>query len=69
MMRLAEFKLIDQTKGALTWRVIERIQRTLEALPKNSMNYFSSTVAQNHVNSITVDMDLQNKEITVNLEK
>ncbi|MHA1357356.1 MAG: hypothetical protein ACTSQI_02930 [Candidatus Helarchaeota archaeon] len=68
-MRLAEFKLNDQTKGALTWKVIERIQRTLNALPKNSMKYFSSTVARNQTTSVIVDMDLQNKEITINLEK
>ena len=65
-MRLAEFKLIDKTGGALTWRIVERIQKMVEQMPKNSMNYFSSTVAQTKSNSIVVDLDIQNRELTIN---
>lgn len=64
-MRLAEFKLIDKTGGALTWRIVERIQRVIEGMPKNSMNYFSSTVAQTKANSIVVDMDIPHKELVI----
>lgn len=66
IMRLAEFKLIDRTEGALTWKIVERMQRTLESIPKNSMNYFSSTIAQNQNNSIVIDMNIPKREITIN---
>jgi hypothetical protein len=65
-MKLAEFKLIDKTEGALTWRIVERIQRIVEEMPKNSMNYFSSTVSQNHTNSIVIDMNIPKREIAIN---
>ena len=69
MMRLAEFKLVDYTKGALTWKIIERVQRTLETVPKNSISHFSSTIAQNCNGSIVVDMNIAQREITINLQK
>jgi len=64
-MRLAEFRLIDKTKGALTWSIIERIQRVIEEMPKNSMNYFSSTIAQNKTKSIVIDMNISNRELII----
>ncbi|MHA1266414.1 MAG: hypothetical protein ACTSRS_14365 [Candidatus Helarchaeota archaeon] len=68
-MRLADFKLIDKTQGALTWKIVERIQKTLEGLPKNSMHYFSSTIAHNPGHTIVVDMNILNREIVINLQK
>ncbi|NVM29333.1 MAG: hypothetical protein HWN65_10880 [Candidatus Helarchaeota archaeon] len=65
-MRLAEFKLIDKTQGSLTWKIIERMQKTLESIPKNTMNYFSSTIARNQSNSIVIDMNIPKREITIN---
>ncbi len=68
-MRLAEFKLVDYTQGALTWRIVERIQRTIETMPGNSIKYFSSTIVQKPDYSIVVDMNIPNREITINLQK
>ncbi|MHA1652197.1 MAG: hypothetical protein ACTSYB_18600 [Candidatus Helarchaeota archaeon] len=68
-MRLAEFKLVDQTNGRLTWKIIERIQRTLEAMPKNSIKYFSSTIAQSQNSAIVVNMNIPEREIKINLQK
>ncbi len=69
-MRLAEFKLIDKTRGALTWKIIERMQNTLESISnKNSMNYFSSIIARNQTNLITIDMNIAKREITINLHE
>ena len=68
-MRLAEFKLIDRTEGALTWKLVERMQRTLESVPKNSMNYFSSIIAKNQNNSIMIDINVPKREIIVNTFK
>jgi hypothetical protein len=65
-MRLADFKLIDKTEGALTWRIVERIQRIVEEMPKSSMSYFSSTVSQNRTNAIVIDMDISKREISIN---
>ncbi|MFX1293827.1 MAG: hypothetical protein ACFFD2_03055 [Promethearchaeota archaeon] len=68
-MRLADFKLIDHTHGILSWKIIERIQKTLESIPKNSIKYFSSTIKQNRNLSIVVDMDIPKREITINLNR
>jgi len=65
-MRLAEFKLIDKTGGALNWKIVERIQQMVEQMPKNSMNYLSSTVAQTKFSAIVVDLDIKNRELTIN---
>ena len=65
-MRLADFKLIDKTEGALTWHIVERIQRLVEEMPKNPMNYFSSTVSQNRTSAIVVDLDVPKREILIN---
>ncbi|MDD1776715.1 MAG: hypothetical protein LUQ65_00995 [Candidatus Helarchaeota archaeon] len=65
-MRLADFKLIDKTEGALTWRIVERIQKVVEEMPKNPMNYFSSIVSQSRTNSIVIDLDVVKKEISIN---
>lgn len=67
-MHLAEFKLLDRTQGALTWKIVERIQKTLESMPQNSMKYFSSTIARNSDHSIVIDMNIPEREITVNLQ-
>lgn len=64
-MRLPEFKLIDKTSGALTWSIIERLQRMVEELPKNSIKYLSSTVAQSKNSSIVIDMDISKKELII----
>ena len=69
MMKLAEFKLIDRTQGALTWKIVERIQKTVEEFPDNQMKYFSSMVAKNQGQSVVIDMNVPNREITVNLQK
>ena len=69
VMKLAEFKLIDYTQGVLTWKLIERIQKTLQSIPQNSLNYFSSTIAQNQSNAVVIDMNLPKREITINLQK
>jgi hypothetical protein len=66
IMRLADFKLIDRTQGALTWKIVERIQRLVEDTQNNQVRYFSSIVAHTQQNSIIVDMNLQNKEIIIN---
>jgi hypothetical protein len=68
-MRLAEFKLIDKTQGALTWKIVERIQDTLDGLGRNSMQYFSSMISRNAANKIIVDMNIPQREITINLQR
>ncbi|HUY00921.1 MAG TPA: hypothetical protein VMV49_15270 [Candidatus Deferrimicrobium sp.] len=65
-MRLADFKFIDRTQGALTWRIVERIQRLVEETQENQIRSFSSMIAHNQYNSISVDMNLRNREIIVN---
>ena len=65
-MRLAEFKLIDKTQGRLTWKIVERMQKTLESIPNNSMKYFSSTIANNHNRSVVIDMNIPKREIVIN---
>ena len=64
-MKMAEFKLIDHTNGALTWRIVDRIQKTLQDMPKNTLHYFSSTVAQNQGNAIVIDMNVPKREIII----
>ena len=66
-MRLAEFKLKDYTEGALTWKIVERIQQTLDTIPKNSMKYFSSTIAKSQGNSIVIDVNVPNQELSINI--
>lgn len=65
-MRLAEFKLIDKTKGRLTWQIVERMQKTLESIPNNSMKFFSSVIAHNQNGTIIIDMDVPKREIVLN---
>lgn len=65
-MRLAEFKLIDKTQGRLTWKIVERMQKTLESIPNKSMKYFSSTIANNQNRSVVIDMNIPKREIVVN---
>ncbi len=66
LMRLADFKLVDRTQGSLTWKIVERMQKTIESIPNNSMNYFSSTIMQNQNNSLVIDMNIPKREIVIN---